>query len=132
MIPSLGLEMTTRLFVAAGTCAAVPILIVLAHLRWRRVIRRELPSWRNGAGLASMFIVLTLWLIQTTRWTLLSMNREFTGFLGADWREVETFLPAFYAYPALPLAFALKGISRLQMVAAWFLLALFYGTFTYT
>jgi hypothetical protein len=60
------------------------------------------------------------------------MNREFAGFLGADWSEVETFLPAFYAYPSLPLAFTLKGIPRLQMIVAWFLLALFYGTFWYT
>jgi hypothetical protein len=79
-----------------------------------------------------MFIVFALWLVQTIRWTLLSVNREFTGFLGADWREVETFLPAFYAYPALPLAFALKGSPRSQILVAWFLLVLFYGAFTYT
>jgi hypothetical protein len=60
------------------------------------------------------------------------MNRDFTGFLGADWREMETFLPAFYAYPALPLAFALKGIPRLLMIAAWFFLAFFYRAFWYT
>jgi hypothetical protein len=79
-----------------------------------------------------MVIVLALWLIQTARWILVSVNREFAGFLGADCSEVETFLPAFYAYPALPLTITLKGIPRLQMIVAWFLLALFYGTFWYT
>jgi hypothetical protein len=79
-----------------------------------------------------MFIVFALWLIQATRWAALSIDRDFAGFLGADCREIETFLPAFYAYPALPLAFALQGISRLQMLAAWFLLAVFYGAFWYT
>jgi hypothetical protein len=54
------------------------------------------------------------------------------GLLGPNFREFETFLPAYYEYPALPLALALKGIPRLQMVAAWFLLAVFYGTFWYT
>jgi hypothetical protein len=122
---------TMRLVLAAATSTAIPILVVLAYFSWTRV-RRELTSWRNGAGLASMFIVFALWVIQATRWAVMSSNREFAGFLGTDWREIETFLPAFYAYPALPLAFALKGVSRLQMLAAWFLLAVFYGAFCYT
>jgi hypothetical protein len=120
-----------RLIVAAISCAAIPILVIVAYLRWRKDIRRELRSWRNGAALASMFIVLVLWLIQTARWVFLSLNPDFTGLLGADWREIETFLPAYYAYPALPLAFALKGIPRLLMIAAWFFLAFFYRVFWY-
>jgi hypothetical protein len=79
-----------------------------------------------------MFIVFALWVIQATRWALLSINHEFAGFLGTDWREIELFLPAFYAYSALPLAFALKGVSRLQMLAASLLLAVFYSAFWYT
>jgi len=79
-----------------------------------------------------MFIVLALWVIQTTRWALLSINHEFAGFLGTDWREIEIFLPAFYAYSALPLAFALKGVARLQILVAWLLLAVFYRSFWYT
>src|ERR1700730_7532211 len=120
-----------RLITAAISCAAIPILVIFAHLRWRKEIRPELPSWRNGAALASMFIALALWLIQTARWVFLSLNHHFTGLLGADWREIETFLPAYYAYPALPLAFALKGIPRLLMIAAWLSLACFYRAFWY-
>jgi hypothetical protein len=129
MFPTFDLEVQNRLAVAIAAGIAIPILVFLAYLGWRRVIRRDLPSWRNGAGLASLFIVFALWLIHTIRWTILSGNHEF---LSANWREVETFLPAFYAYPALPLAFALKGIPRLRMVGAWFLLTLFNGAFTYT
>ena len=79
-----------------------------------------------------MFIVFALWLIQAARWGAVAAHGKFAGFLGPDWMEVETFLPAFYAYPALPLALALKGVSRLQIVGAWFLLAVFYGMFSYT
>lgn len=125
------LEMATRLAFIITACTAIPILVVLAYLGWRRAIRRELTSWRNSAGLASMFIVIALWVLQATRWAAMSINHEFSGFLSADWREVETFLPEFYAYPALLLAFTLKGAPRLQMIAAWFLLALFYGAFGY-
>jgi hypothetical protein len=124
--------MTPRLAIAASTCVAIPILVAIAYLGWNRASRRDLPHWRNGAGLASMFIIFALWLVQATRWFLLSKLQRFSGFLGPDWLEVETFLPAYYAYPALLLAFALKEIPRLQMIGAWFLLALFYGTFWYT
>jgi hypothetical protein len=78
-----------------------------------------------------MVIISALWLFQTTRWTLLFTNRELTTSY-ENWREFELFLPAFYVYPALPLAFAFKGIARLQMVVAWIFLAFFYGAFWYT
>jgi len=78
-----------------------------------------------------MILVFILWSIQTARWGM-SLNHEFSGFLGPNFREFETFLPAYYAFPTLPLALALKGLPRLQTVAACSLLAVFYGTFWYT
>jgi hypothetical protein len=78
-----------------------------------------------------MFIVFALWLIQAARWRAMAAHTGFSGFLGSNWIEFETFLPAFYACPALPLGLALKGVPRLKMVGAWFLLAVFYGTFWY-
>jgi hypothetical protein len=121
----------TRLALAVTTGTVVPLLIVLAYVQWKRLVRIQLPTWRNGAGLAAMFIVFALWLIQAARWHALAAHTGFSGFLRSNWIEFETFLPAFYAYPALPLALALKGVPRLQMVGAWFLLAVFYGTFWY-
>jgi hypothetical protein len=124
--------MTTRLLLAATTCAVIPVLVIVAFLRWKRAIRQELTTWRNGAGLTAMLLVFALWLIQTARWAVMFVNRNFTGFLGPNLTEVETSLPAFYAYPALLLAFSLKGAPRLQMVTAWCSLVIFYGAFTYT
>jgi hypothetical protein len=60
--------MTTRLALAATTCTAIPIQVILAYLRWKKAIRLELTTWRNGAGLTAMFLVFALWLIQTARW----------------------------------------------------------------
>lgn len=89
-----------------------------------------MPPWRNGMGLASIVIISAFWLCQTTRWLMLSMNRDLTAPNG-DWREFELFLPAFFVYPTLPLACALKGTSRLLMIAAW-VAVLFSGPFEYT
>lgn len=79
-----------------------------------------------------MFIVFALWFIQAARWGAMAAHSEFAGFLSPNWMEAERFLPAYYAYPALPLGFALKGVPRLQMLGAWLLLAVFYRTFWYT
>jgi hypothetical protein len=122
----------TRLVLAATTCTIVPVLIILAYIRWKKAVRQQLPTWRNGAGLAAMFIVFALWLIQAARWVAMATHREFSGFLGRDFLEIEIFLPVFYALPALPLALALKGVPRLQMAGAWLLLVVFYRTFWYT
>jgi len=124
-------EFTTRLILGATTCAVTPTLMILAYIQRRRAVRLELPNWRDGVGLTAMFIVFALWLIQTARWAAIEDRGEFTGFLSPSWIEVETLLTAFYAYPALPLALALKGVPRLQVIAAWFFLAVFYRTFWY-
>jgi len=70
---------TTRLVVAAATGTTIPILVILAYLRWRSMAQGELTTWCNGAGLTSMFIVFALWVIQATRWALLSINHDFGG-----------------------------------------------------
>jgi hypothetical protein len=99
-------------------------------MRWKTGTRRELPLWRNGLGLASMAVVTGLWIVQTTRWILLSNRIDLVPYVG-DWTEFSIFLPAYYGFAALALAFALKGVPRLQMIAAWLTLALFYGAFVF-
>jgi hypothetical protein len=106
------------------------VFIGLAYIRWKNGTRRELPNWRNGLSVASMAIVAILWIVQTTRWILLSNRIDIVPY-GADWAEFHTFLPAYYAFPGGAFAFALKGVPRLQMIAAWLMLALFYGAFVY-
>jgi hypothetical protein len=79
-----------------------------------------------------MFLISVLWLIQTVRWLAMSVSAGFGGFLGPNFRDFEMLLPSWFAYPALPFALALKGVPRLQTVAAWVSLAAFYGMFWYT
>ena len=89
-----------------------------------------MPHWRNGVGLTSIVIISAFWLFQMTRWLMLSMNRDLTARY-EDVREFELFLPAFFVYPALLLACALKGAPRMLMIAAW-VTVLFSGPFAYT
>jgi hypothetical protein len=131
MNASWNVEVITRVSAAVISCAATPALVGLACVRWAKGTRRELPRWRNGMGLTAIVVVSALWLFQTTRWILWSINQDLTTPYG-NWREFEQFLPAFYLYAALPLACALKGASRLLMIAAWVLVQLFYGAFMYT
>jgi hypothetical protein len=79
-----------------------------------------------------MVIVAALWLFQAMQWIFLTINSDFTGFLGSDWSEIERFLPTYYMYPALPMTFALKAAPRIQMILAWGLLLLFYGASFYS
>ena len=114
------LETTRRLSAAIIGFSATPAFVGLAYLRWVKGTRRELPSWRNGMGLASMVIISGLWLFQTTTVVVWLLRIEF-GLL----------LPAIYFWIALPLACALKGAPRLLMVAAWVSVQLFYGAAMY-
>jgi len=124
-------ETTMRFSAAVIGCAATPALVALASFRWKKDIGRELPRWRNGMGLAAIVIISALWLFQTTRWVLWSIDRDLTTPYGSG-REFEIFLPAFYFYAALPLACALKRASRLLTIAAWVLVQVFYMAFIYT
>jgi len=128
--PNWNVETITRISCAVIVGAATPALVGLASVRWTKAIRQEMPPWRNGMGLASIVIISVFWLFQMTRWLILSMNRELTAPYG-DLREFELFLPAFFVYPALFLACALKGSPRLLMIAAW-VAVLFSGPFAYT
>jgi hypothetical protein len=127
--PNWNVETTVRVFSAVIADAGTPALVGLASVRWTKGIRRELPPWRNGMGLASIVIISAFWLFQMARWLMLSLNRELTAPYG-NWREFQLFFPAFFVYPALLLACALKGSPRLLMIAAW-VAVLFSGPFAY-
>jgi hypothetical protein len=133
MNPNWNVETITRISSAVIAGAATPALVGLASVRWIKGIRQELPPWRNGMGPASIVIISAFWLFQMTRWLMLSMNRELTAPYGVcgGLREFELFLPAFFVYPTLLLACALKGSPRLLMIAAW-VAVLFSGPFAYT
>ena len=130
MNPNWNNETIIRISSAVIAGAATPALVSLASVRWIKGIRQEMPPWRNGMGLASIVIISAFWLFQMTRWLMLSMNRDLAAPYG-DLREFELFLPAFFVYPALLLACALKGSPRLLMIAAW-VTVLLSGPFAYT
>jgi hypothetical protein len=129
---SWNLETIRRFSTAVVTCAAIPAFVGLAYARWTKRTQKELPSWRNGVGLASMVIISALWLFQSIRWFLLSINRDVRFGTDSIWTEFDYVLPAYYFSAALPLAFALKRDPRLEMIAAWVLLGFYFGAFSYT
>ena len=104
-------------------CLAIPILVIVACARWMGVSRRELPQWRNGIGLASIVVVSTEWFLYTAMWMLSSVSFQLTRFYDATWMQM------YFDLAALPLALALKGVPRLLMVAAWFLIQVYRGSF---
>jgi hypothetical protein len=90
-----------------------------------KVYRRELPHLRNGVGLASIVVVSAEWLLYTSAWTLSSRSLCLTRLYDPTWMQMQL----YFDVAALPLAFALKGVSRLLMVAAWFLIQAYRGSF---
>ena len=106
-------------------CLAILILVILACLEWTRISRRELSRWRNGIGLTSVVLVSTEWLFWTATWALYSVGLHLVRFHDPSWMK----MLMYYDLAALPFAFALKGMPRLLMVAAWFLTQLFRGSF---
>jgi len=106
-------------------CLTIPILVTVACGRWTRISRRELPHWRNGIGLASIVVVSTEWFLYTAIWMLSSVSFQLTRFYDATWMQMQM----YFDLAALPLAFALKGVPRLLMVAAWFLIQVYRGSF---
>jgi len=80
----------------------------------KRLVRIQLPTWRNGAGLAAMFIVFALWLIQAARWGAMAVHTGFSGFLGSNWIEFETFLAAFLCVPGSTACVSFEGRTTAQ------------------
>ena len=96
-----------------GLCA-VPILIILAYRAWVKVIRPELPTWRNGLGLASMVILSAAWLFYAVLPILGSIRPSLTRFFNLEWNAA-----LFYSsFAAALLAIALRGAPRTQVIAA--------------
>lgn len=105
-------------------CFAIPILVISACARWTKISRRELSRWRNGIGLTSIVLVSMEWLIYTA--ILMLPSASLTRFYDANWMLM---MQLCYDLAALPLALTLKGTPRLLMVAAWFLIQMYRGSF---
>ena len=70
-------------------------------------------------------VVSTEWFLYTAIWMLSSVSFQLTRFYDATWMQMQM----YFDLAALPLAFALKGVPRLLIVAAWFLIQVYRGSF---
>ena len=105
-------------------CFAIPILVISAGARWTKISRRELPHLRNGIGLTSIVLVSMEWLIYTA--ILMLPSASLTRFYDANCMLM---MQLYCDLAALPLVLAFKGTTRLLMVAAWFLIQMYRGSF---
>ena len=89
---------------------AIPVLEILSFQGWRKALRRELPAWRRRLGLTSIVITFLSWYTAI----LLSLG----GMVSERWVE----LLALMALAGTILGFSLKGPSRIEAIAAGFLM----------
>lgn len=89
---------------------AIPLLVVLAYRGRKRGLRQELPQWRSSLGLTSIFMIILSW--SGSAILLLSEARS------ASWIGPLALL----ALVGTILASALKGASRIEAIAAGFLM----------
>jgi hypothetical protein len=109
MLPQEIFYILTRLVLVSP----IPVFLLLAFRGWIKHVRKDLPRWRNALGAAS-FLVFTI--------NFLALTFPFVIALGGFRAYIngEILLGAvFYSAPiGTALGFALKGISRFQLILA--------------
>jgi hypothetical protein len=118
----------SRFSIAVFSSVTIPILTTLAYIRWTKVVRQELPQWRNGVGLTAIVIVSVNWLFQVLLWILSSISFDLTRFYNLDWFALQMYT----TLAATLLAITLKRAPRLQTIAAGLLMQAFLRAFVYT
>ncbi len=101
---------------AVAITLAVPCFIVLAYRGWVKRLRSELPRWRSTLGAASLLGLLLSWLGLLIPALLISLFKV-QRLPDLWWALAHLMLLA-----AIPLAFALKGPSRVKSLLAGLLL----------
>jgi len=117
------LQSTFYQLTSIAVALAIPVLTVLAWRGWAKHVRKDLPHWRSVIGVISILI------------TFLRLACVYGSLPpgGLDSRTVDNLVEAWLsavllmAFIGISLAFALRGISRAQvilagllMVALWF------------
>src|SRR5258706_5592502 len=119
-----------RLFTSVFCSFAIPTLLVWGYSLWNKGIRRGLPHWRNGLGLASITLILASWSIQVFGLVLFLGRVSWHGFQNIEWYlgHIE-----IYTLPLAPLlALGFKGLPRLQRFTAGILVRVFTASLVYT
>ncbi|PYU23020.1 MAG: hypothetical protein DMG32_16885 [Acidobacteria bacterium] len=101
---------------------AIPVVTVLAWRGWAKRVRKDLPRWRNVLAVISILSTFVSWLAFLSPFLLSLIGIDTHRF--ADACLSAAFLMMF---AGIPLAFALRGTSRVRtllagllMVALWF------------
>ena len=99
---------------------AVPCLTFMAYRSWAKLCRQELPRWRSALGMTSIGVTLMSW-VSLVILALLALSPR-TGFkanfFSPDWMPPIALLNLAGA----SLAFALRGASRIEAIAAGLLM----------
>jgi hypothetical protein len=89
---------------------ATPSLAIMSYWGWTKGLRQKLPQWRSALGLTSILITILSWCGTATLLLL--------GSFSDNWM-----VPiALLALTGTVLAFALRGASRIEAIAAGFLM----------
>lgn len=102
---------------------AVPVFAILAYRAWSKTQRAQLSPWRSKVAVTSIVAVSANWLYMILILLLHFVNDRWAGWLLNDTSWEAGF---FLALAAALLAIALKGLARIQGIAAGILMAAFY------
>ena len=103
------------------------MLLVFAYGEWDRQHRAALPPWRNGVGLTAFSLLVLAWMWFAVGLADTSLTRK----LAAMYFDL-TILAVICTFLATALAFAWKGRSRLEALAACILMCIGWRFFGYT
>jgi len=119
-----------RPFFSAFCSLTIPILLLCAYTLWNKRSRRELPHWRNGAGLVSIALIFVSWSIQLFDWAFFLIRINWQDYPSLDWYSGSI---EIYLLPLAPLlALAFKGLPRLQVLTAGMLVWALAASLTYS
>jgi len=107
---------------------AVPLFTFLAYRRWEKLIRSQLPAWRNLLGLSSMSMVSATWLFWVVLFALGSTGASLPSFINQAW----LFVFSYSGLVAALLAMALRGVPRTLAMSAGLLVWAGLQAFGYT
>jgi len=117
------LQSTFYQLTSIAVALAIPVLTVLAWRGWAKHVRKDLPHWRSVIGVISILITFLSWLAFMGLFLLVGLDSRTVDNLVEAWLSAVLLM----AFIGISLAFALRGISRAQvilagllMVALWF------------
>ena len=116
------LQPTFYQLTSIAVALAIPVLTVLAWRGWAKRVRKDLPRWRNVLAVISILSTFVSWLAFLSPFLLSLIGIDTHRFADA-WLSAAFFM----MFAGIPLAFALRGTSRVRtllagllMVALWF------------